>query len=30
MMVTFLACATVLPLTFACGWLWRDTSGGIS
>lgn len=28
-MITILACVTVLPLTFACGWLWRDTNGGV-
>jgi hypothetical protein len=29
MIVTLLACASVPLLSFATGWLWRDTNGGL-
>jgi hypothetical protein len=29
MIVTFLACVSVPLLSFATGWLWRDTNGGV-
>lgn len=28
-MLTILAIGNCFALTFACGWLWRDTSGGL-